>query len=76
MVNLLLLPADISGGRESGERFEAPERPNREAATAAWKSFREDAAWTKARTESEKNGKLTAKTASVFLQATDFSKVK
>lgn len=50
--------------------------PSRDAATAAWKNFREDAAWTKARTESEKNGKLTAKTSSVFLQATDFSKVK
>lgn len=50
--------------------------PNRDAATASWKAFRDDPAWTKARTESEKNGKLTTKVESVFLKAVDFSKVK
>lgn len=50
--------------------------PNRDAATAAWKGFREDAAWTKARTESEKNGKLTAKVESLYLKPVDFSKIK
>ena len=50
---------------------------NREAAAAAWKSFRDDPAWTKARTESEKSGKLTAQPpVSVYLNPTDFSKVR
>ncbi len=50
--------------------------PNRDAATAAWKGFREDPVWVKARTESEKDGKLTAKVESVFLVPVDFSKIK
>lgn len=50
--------------------------PNREAATAAWKGFREDAAWIKARTESEKDGKLTTKVESLYLKPVDFSKIK
>jgi hypothetical protein len=49
---------------------------NRDAATASWKAFREDPVWVKARTESEKNGKLTDKVESVFLNAVDFSAVK
>ncbi len=50
--------------------------PSREAATASWKNFREDANWVKAREASEKNGKLTAKVESVFLKPADFSAVK
>lgn len=50
--------------------------PGRDAATAAWKGFREDPVWVKARTESEKDGKLTAKVESVFLVPVDFSKIK
>ena len=50
--------------------------PNRDAATASWAGFRADAAWVKARTESEKNGKLTDKVESVFLKAVDFSALK
>jgi hypothetical protein len=50
--------------------------PNRDAATASWKAFREDATWVKARTESEKDGKLTAKVESVYLIPADFSKLK
>jgi hypothetical protein len=49
---------------------------DREAAAASWKAFREDPNWTKARTESEKNGKLTAKVESVFLKPVDFSPLK
>lgn len=49
---------------------------NRDAATASWKAFREDAAWLKARETSEKNGKLTAKVESVFLKPVDFSALK
>ena len=50
--------------------------PNREAAAAAWKGFRDDADWNKAREASEKNGKLTTKVVGVYLNPTDFSKVK
>ncbi|MFZ9745815.1 MAG: NIPSNAP family protein [Opitutaceae bacterium] len=50
--------------------------PSREAAAAAWKGFRDDPAWVKARTESEKEGKLTAKVTSVYLRATDFSRIR
>ena len=50
--------------------------PSRDAATASWKNFREDAAWVKARTESEKDGKIVAKVDSLFLTAVDFSAVK
>lgn len=49
---------------------------NREAATASWKAFRDDADWVKARKESEKDGKLTTKVESVFLTPTDFSPLK
>lgn len=47
-----------------------------DAAAAAWKGFREDPVWVKARTESEKNGKLTAKVESIYLKPVDFSKIK
>ncbi|MBP6822780.1 MAG: NIPSNAP family protein [Acidobacteria bacterium] len=50
--------------------------PNRAARDAAWKAFGADPEWQKARTESEKNGKLTDKVESVILGATDYSPVK
>jgi hypothetical protein len=50
--------------------------PSREAATAAWQKFRDDPDWVKARTASEKHGKLTTKVESVFLIPTDFSPLK
>ncbi len=50
--------------------------PNRAARDAAWKAFGADPEWQKARTESEKNGKLTDKVDSVILGATDYSPVK
>lgn len=50
--------------------------PNRDAATASWKAFRDDPVWVKAKEASEKNGKLTTKTESVFLKPTDFSAIK
>ncbi len=50
--------------------------PNREARDKAWKAFAADPDWQKARTESEKNGKLTDKVESVILGATDYSPVK
>jgi hypothetical protein len=49
---------------------------NRDAAAASWKSFREDPNWVKARTESEKEGRITSKVESVFLTPADFSALK
>jgi hypothetical protein len=49
---------------------------SREAASASWKAFQGDADWVKARTASEKDGKLTVKVESVFLKPTDFSPIK
>jgi hypothetical protein len=49
---------------------------SREAAKKSWDAFRNDPEWNKVRTESEKNGKLTTKVESVFLEPTDFSPMK
>lgn len=49
---------------------------NREAAVTSWKGFRDDAEWVKARTASEKDGKITAKVESMFLVPADFSPLK
>jgi hypothetical protein len=49
---------------------------NRDAATASWKAFREDATWQKVLAESQKDGKLTTKVESVFLKPADFSPLK
>ena len=49
---------------------------DRDAAAASWKGFREDPNWMKARTESEKNGKITAKVDFVYLKPVDFSPLK
>ena len=50
--------------------------PSREARDKAWKAFVSDPEWIKARSESEKNGKLTEKIKSVILGATDYSPIK
>lgn len=50
--------------------------PSREAATAAFKAFRDDPEWVKARTASEKDGKITSKVESIFLKPVDFSAIK
>jgi hypothetical protein len=47
-----------------------------DAAKKSFDAFRADPAWVKARTESEKDGKIVDKVVSVMLQATDFSKMK
>lgn len=41
-----------------------------------WKAFVQDPDWKKAATESEKNGPLVDKIISVYMKATDFSKIK
>jgi NIPSNAP len=50
--------------------------PSREAAKKAWDGFRNDPDWVKAKQESEVNGVLTAKVDSVYMEATDYSKMK
>ncbi|MCG3159583.1 MAG: hypothetical protein JMDDDDMK_00577 [Acidobacteria bacterium] len=50
--------------------------PSREARAKAWITFGTDPEWQKARSESEKNGKLTEKIESVILGATDYSPIK
>ena len=47
--------------------------PNRDAATANWKAFREDPEWVSVRDKSEANGKLVERVDSTFLALTDFS---
>ena len=49
---------------------------SREAATQSWDAFRKDPDWIKARTASEASGKIVDKVESIFLTATDFSKMK
>ena len=49
---------------------------SREAAKKSWESFRKDPDWIKARDESQKEGSLTTKVESVFLNPTDYSPVK
>ena len=62
---------------------EAPDRivyvlayKSKEAADAAWKGFREDPEWVKARTASEANGRLVTKVESIYMDATDYSPIK
>lgn len=50
--------------------------PSKEAKAAAWKGFREDPEWKKARDESEKDGKIVEKIESTILSATDYSAIK
>ena len=47
--------------------------PSKEKREEAWKAFGADPDWVKARTESEKNGKLVAKAEIKYLTATDYS---
>jgi NIPSNAP len=50
--------------------------PSRDAAKKNWDAFRADPDWQKARDASEANGKIVAKTESVFLVPTSFSAIR
>jgi hypothetical protein len=50
--------------------------PSKEAREAAWKGFRADPDWAKARAESEKDGKIVKGVVSQFLSATDYSPIR
>ena len=47
--------------------------PSREAATANWAAFHDDAEWKRVSAASEANGKLVEKVESTYLKLTDFS---
>src|SRR5688572_18695830 len=49
---------------------------SREAAKKSWDAFRSDPEWIKARDESQKDGSLTAKVDSVYMNPTDYSPMK
>jgi hypothetical protein len=49
---------------------------SRDAAKQSWAAFAKDPGWVEARTASNTNGNIVAKTESVFLDATDFSPLK
>jgi hypothetical protein len=49
---------------------------NREAAKASWDAFRKDPEWIKAKDASEAQGAIVDKVTSVFMNPTDFSKIK
>jgi hypothetical protein len=50
--------------------------PSREASVESWKKFRADPAWVKMKADSEKDGKITTETKSMFLAPVDFSQTK
>ena len=49
---------------------------SREAAKKNWDDFRNDPEWKKVAADSEANGKIVQKVESVFMDPTDFSKLK
>jgi hypothetical protein len=49
---------------------------SREAAKKSWDAFRNDPEWKKVQTESEAAGKINQKVESVYMDSTDFSKLK
>ena len=49
---------------------------SRETADKSWQAFRDDPEWHKARDASEADGKIVSKVESVFLNPTEYSKIK
>lgn len=50
--------------------------PSKKAADESWKAFREDGEWKRVREESEKGGKLVDRVESVYMNPTDYSRMK
>lgn len=50
--------------------------PSREAARRSWEAFRTDPEWIRVRDASEADGKIVSKVESVFMDATDFSRLR
>lgn len=67
-------PTDETGGYPKGKTLiYILKHPSREAATANWKAFQDDAEWQKVRAKSEESGKIVDKVESTFMVMTDFS---
>jgi hypothetical protein len=49
---------------------------SKDAAAKSWDAFRKDPAWIAARDASEKDGKILSKVESVYMNPTDYSKMK
>lgn len=49
---------------------------SRDSAKASWDAFRSDPEWKKVQTASEVNGKIVQKVDSVFMEPTDYSKIR
>lgn len=67
-------PAD--GPTKSNTLIYVISHASRDAAKASWAAFRNDPEWKKVAAESEKDGKINQKVESVFLEPTDYSKLK
>jgi uncharacterized protein YbaA (DUF1428 family) len=50
--------------------------PSRDAADAAWVSFRADPRWQRAKADSEVDGPIVANIESLFMEATDYSPIR
>lgn len=75
MVNVgYWIPTDEKDGADT-KLIYLLEHKSREAAAASWKAFGADPQWQDARKKSEADGKIVAKADSVFLAATDYSKL-
>ena len=69
------VPADEKQGK-SNTLIYVLAYPSREAAKKSWAAFQADPAWTKARDESEKDGKIIEKIESVYMTPTEYSMMK
>jgi hypothetical protein len=69
------VPQDAAKGAEDTLIY-IVQHKSREAAEASWKAFRADAEWIAAKAESEKEGTLTKRVDSVFMNPTDYSALK
>ena len=63
-------------GDRAGTLVYILEHPSREDARKNWAEFNADPEWQKVKAESEANGKIVAKTESVFMAPTDYSPIK
>jgi hypothetical protein len=68
------VPAD--GPQHSNTLVYIISHASREAAKANWDAFRADPEWQKVQKESEAAGKIVSKVESVYMDPTDYSKLK
>lgn len=68
------VPEDLE--RSSNTLIYILAHPSREAADKNWKEFADDPEWKKVQAESEANGKIVQKVERVWMDPTEFSKLK